>query len=156
MLQGVIGVEGKPKPEGGTGGTVWWRWVTPEYFSALRIPLVRGEGFTAEEQDSNGHFMVLSKMLAERMFPGENPIGQHLKPGLQGPWYTVVGVAANVKNGGLSGEQLPELYRLRRNRASYLERYGQAAYDMMLGDCLWHIYQMIGKLSPRIYLLKKP
>jgi len=117
MLYGVIGVEGKPKPEGGTGGTVWWRWVTPEYFSALRIPLVQGEGFTAEEQDSNGHFMVLSKMLAEKMFPGENPIGQHLQPGLQGPWYTVVGIAANVKNGGLSEEQLPELYRLRRNRA---------------------------------------
>jgi putative ABC transport system permease protein len=116
MLYGVIGVEGKPKPEGGTGGTVWWRWVSPEYFSALRIPLLQGEGFTAEEQNSNSHFIVLSKMLAERMFPQENPIGQHLQLG-QGPWYTVVGVAANVKNGGLSGEQLPELYRLRRNRA---------------------------------------
>jgi putative ABC transport system permease protein len=116
MLYGVIGVEGKPKPEGGTGGTVWWRWVSPEYFSALRIPLLQGEGFTAEEQNSNSHFIVLSKMLSERMFPQENPIGQHLQLG-QGPWYTVVGVAANVKNGGLSGEQLPELYRLRRNRA---------------------------------------
>jgi len=37
--------------------------------------------------------------------------------------------------------------RLRRNRASYLERYGRAAYDMMLGDCLWHVYAMIGKLA---------
>ncbi len=124
MLYGVIGIEGKPKPEGGTGGTVWWRWVTPEYFSALRIPLVQGDGFTAEEQNSNGHFIVLSKMLAERMFPGEDPLGQHLQPGLQGPWYTVVGVAANVKNGGLSGEQLPELYRLRRNR---VEDWSQSA-----------------------------
>jgi hypothetical protein len=43
--------------------------------------------------------------------------------------------------------------RLRRNRASYVERYGQAAYDMMLGDCLWHVYAMIGKLSRRVYLL---
>ena len=43
--------------------------------------------------------------------------------------------------------------RLRRNRVSYLERYGQAAYDMMLGDCLWHVYAMIGKLERRVYLL---
>ncbi len=43
--------------------------------------------------------------------------------------------------------------RLQRNRASYLERYGQAACDMMLGDCLWHAYAMIGKLSRRVYLL---
>ena len=43
--------------------------------------------------------------------------------------------------------------RLQRNRASYVERYGQAAYDMMLGDCLWHVYAMIGKLERRVYLL---
>jgi len=43
--------------------------------------------------------------------------------------------------------------RLQRNWASYLERYGQAACDMMLGDCLWHVYAMIGKLTRRVYLL---
>lgn len=43
--------------------------------------------------------------------------------------------------------------RLRRNRASYVERYGQDAYDMMLGDCLWHAYAMLGKLNRRVYLL---
>ena len=54
-------------------------------------------------------------------FPGEDPIGKRLNfdhvsfPG--SPWYTVVGVAANVKNGGLTGEQVPEYYRLRRDMA---------------------------------------
>ena len=43
--------------------------------------------------------------------------------------------------------------RLQRDRAGYIERYGQAAYDMMLGDCLWHVYAMIGKLERRVYLL---
>jgi hypothetical protein len=43
--------------------------------------------------------------------------------------------------------------RLRRNRASYVEPYGQDAYDMMLGDCLWHAYAMLGKLNRRVYLL---
>ena len=32
----------------------------------------------------------------------------------------------------------------------------QAPYDMMLGDCLWHVYGMIGKLARRVYLLSAP
>jgi len=54
---------------------------------------------------------------------------------------------------GSAGRKLLHLSRMRRNRADYLERYGQAAYDMMLGDCLWHVYAMIGKLTRRVYLL---
>jgi hypothetical protein len=46
--------------------------------------------------------------------------------------------------------------RLLRGRDSYIERYGQAAYDMMFGDCLWHVYAMIGKLTRRVYLLSHP
>ena len=45
---------------------------------------------------------------------------------------------------------------LLRSPERYLAQFGQRAYDIMLGDCLWHIYQMIGKLSPRIHLLRKP
>ena len=51
------------------------------------------------------------------------------------------------------GRKLLHASRLRRDQARYLERYGQAAYDMMLGDCLWHVYAMIGKLNRRVYLL---
>jgi len=35
----------------------------------------------------------------------------------------------------------------------YIEQFGAANYDIALGDCRWHIYRMIGKLSGRIYLL---
>jgi hypothetical protein len=33
---------------------------------------------------------------------------------------------------------------------------GRAAYDMMLGDCLWHVYGVIGKLTRRVYVLSRP
>ena len=49
---------------------------------------------------------------------------------------------------GSASRKLLHVSRLRRNRAGYLKRYGQAAYEMMLGDCLWHVYAMIGKLKP--------
>jgi SAM-dependent methyltransferase len=46
--------------------------------------------------------------------------------------------------------------RLRRDPARYIARFGQQNYDIKLGDCLWHIYRMIGKLSGRVYLLSAP
>jgi ABC-type lipoprotein release transport system permease subunit len=61
--------------------------------------------------------LILSSLLASRLFGNENPVGKHLQLGPNGPWYTVVGVAANVKNGGLTGADDPEFYRLRRSMA---------------------------------------
>jgi len=42
----IIAVDGRAAPSGGTGGMVSWRIVTPEYFNALEIPIVRGHAFT--------------------------------------------------------------------------------------------------------------
>ena len=119
-------VEGKPKPTGGTGGLVAWRWVTPDYFHILGIPLVEGQGFHREQLTSSQHFVILSSRLANRMFPGQDPISQHLRLAAgdpDDPSYTVVGVAADVKNNGLSVADEPEYYRLRRDNPSDWGRY---------------------------------
>jgi putative ABC transport system permease protein len=74
--------------------------------------------------------IILSRLLAIRLFPGRNPIGQQIQFGTYMPYfalektvYTVVGVAADVKNAGLAGEDLPELYFLRANRAADWNRH---------------------------------
>jgi predicted permease len=110
-----LAVAGKPHPEQGTGGSVICRGVTPDYFRALNIPIVRGRNFNDEERNSSAYLVVLSRLLAARLFPGEDPIGQHMQTGHDGPWYTVVGVAENAKNGGLTEQDEPEVYELRRN-----------------------------------------
>jgi putative ABC transport system permease protein len=120
-------VEGRPALSSGTGGTVASRSVTPEYFRALQIPFIQGQGFTDEELTSNDHFVILSKSLAGRLFPGENPVGQHLHlhngaPTESDPTNTVVGVAADVKNGGLAEGDEPEYYRLRRQKTEDWDR----------------------------------
>jgi len=115
-IYAAIRIEGKPLPAEGTGGTVAWRWVTPDYFHALHIPILRGRGFQEEDRGSSEHFMILSRSLARYMFQNGDPIGSHVQPGLEGPWYTVVGVAADVKNGGLTGADEPEYYRQRRHK----------------------------------------
>jgi hypothetical protein len=52
-----------------------------------------------------------------------------------------------------SSKQLLQVSRMVRNRAAYEERFGTVAYEYVLTDCLWGVYQMIGKLNPRIYVL---
>ena len=118
QIYNIISVAGKPRSTSGTGGMVTWRWVTPEYFNALNIPILGGRDFTDQDRTSTQQFLVLSSLLASRLFGEQDPIGQHVQPVPNGPWYTVVGVAANVKNAGLSGEDEPEFYRLRRSVAS--------------------------------------
>jgi len=113
-------IAGKPKPPAmlaGTGGMVAWRWVTPAYFKILNIQMVRGQGFIEEQRTSAEHYIILSSLLATRLFGSDDPIGQHVQPVPNGPWYTVLGVAADVRNAGLTGAEMPEFYRLRRNLA---------------------------------------
>jgi SAM-dependent methyltransferase len=56
---------------------------------------------------------------------------------------------------GLSSRPLLWASRLLRNRAAYEERFGTGAYQAMLTDSLWCVYQMIGKLNPRLYVLSR-
>ena len=114
-------VVGKPPVANGMGGSVVWREVTPDYFHVLQIPIVEGRDFSEQERSLDVHLAILSKELAARMFPDGDAIGQHIEHAVflpyrqPGPVYTVVGVAANVKNGGLAGQDDPEFYELKTN-----------------------------------------
>ena len=105
-----IEVAGRAPFAAGTGGMVGWRAVTPEYFSALQIPILRGHSFTEDDSAPGRNPIILGDSLARRLFPGENPLGRSVRFGLHGLWRTVVGVAANVKNNGLEVQADPEFY----------------------------------------------
>jgi putative ABC transport system permease protein len=122
----LIEISGRPPSHRETGAVVTYRLVSPNYFGVLDIPIVQGKGFSDQELTSSEHFIVLGKLLASLLFPGENAVGQRIRFGSHADdvWYTVVGVAANVKNGGLTGEEKPEYYVLRRNRAEDWDRGG--------------------------------
>jgi putative ABC transport system permease protein len=68
----------------------------PGYFSTLGIA-VRGRAPTWSDVDEQSGAVVVSKALAERLWPGEDPIGKELRPnGMGDPWYHVVGVTGDV------------------------------------------------------------
>jgi putative ABC transport system permease protein len=64
------------------------------------------------------------------MFPGQEPLGQQIRPGRSGPWRTVIGVAGNVKNGALMEPDDPEFYVARKHSP---EQFGRTATAILSG-----------------------
>jgi predicted permease len=114
-------VEGRPRFTGGTGGMVGWRTVTPGYFAALGIPMIRGRAFREEDRAPDQRAMILSQMLATRLFPNEDPVGKHIQL-VDGARHTVVGVAADVRSGGLKYAVEPEYYVAARHNVEDARR----------------------------------
>ena len=110
-------VDGKPPVPPGSGGNVTGRSVTPDYFRALNIPIVRGRNFAEQGRTGGEREAILSRLLAARLFPGEDPVGKRFAPDkrFSRPGSIIVGVADNVKNNGLTEQSDPEMYTLRRN-----------------------------------------
>jgi putative ABC transport system permease protein len=104
-------IQGHP-PVAPNGGMVLFRWVTPNYFETMRIPILHGRAFREDERGSGESPLILSASLARRLFGNESPIGQHLDLDLSGRWSPIVGVAMDVKNDGLTEAPSLEYYRL--------------------------------------------
>jgi putative ABC transport system permease protein len=84
--------------------------VSPGYFDVLGASILRGRDFVASETASSPPVVVVSRAMAERHWPGQNPIGKRLKWGKRDspePWQTIVGVASDVEHRGLGGEERP-------------------------------------------------
>jgi len=90
--------------------------VTPGYFEAMGIPLVRGRYFTASDDERAPKVMIIDERLAKRFWKGQDPIGRRLwkpdsakelndGPGPKSRWFTVVGVVGNIRLTGLTEKE---------------------------------------------------
>jgi putative ABC transport system permease protein len=74
--------------------------VSAGYFGALHVPVISGRTFTASDDLHSQPVAVVSRAFASRYFPGENPVGKHLRMGAAGPgqtpWMTIIGVVDEV------------------------------------------------------------
>ncbi|MDQ3211960.1 MAG: ABC transporter permease [Acidobacteriota bacterium] len=80
------------------------RYVTPGYFQALGIPVLRGRPFTGEDRRESQPVILINEALARKSFPGENPLGKTTTRG------TIVGIVGDVRQAGLDSLPLPEVY----------------------------------------------
>jgi putative ABC transport system permease protein len=107
----AIEIPGHTKFSAGTGGMIGYRYVTPSYFPALGVPILRGRGFREEDRAPAERPVILSEALAKKLFPnGEDPMGKSFRFGSQNDWRTIVGIAGDVKNNGLAAPADPEFY----------------------------------------------
>jgi predicted permease len=107
----TLEIPGHAKFSEGTGGMIGYRFVTPGYFPALGISIVRGRGFSEEDRSPAERPVILSEVLARKLFPdGEEPIGKSFRYGTQNDWRTIIGIAGDVKNNGLAAPADPEFY----------------------------------------------
>ena len=95
-----------------------YRTASPEYFSAAGIPILKGIAFTANDDAKSNKVVILNKTLADKLFPGIDPIGRRIAwtgevlkfIGVSGEWRTIVGVAGDTKDGGLDAVPVPAVF----------------------------------------------
>ena len=90
-----------------------YRVISPDYFSTMRIPILRGRSFDQHDTADAPSVVVINRSLAEQFWPGEEAIGKRLKVGpadSPNPWATIIGVVGDVRQVGLQGEQSLEMY----------------------------------------------
>jgi len=108
----TLTVVGRPKPAPGQEPTAGIRFVDPGYFDAMRIPLVRGRSLAPSDRLGSVPVAVISEAMAHQLWPGEDPIGQHVKVVWWHPTVSVeiVGVVSDVHHAGLDAEFEPTLF----------------------------------------------
>lgn len=95
----------------GTAVPVDWRIVSPGYFDVMRIPLLRGRGFTDADSRAGPSVIIVSEATAKKFWGDADPLGRTLRatadPKLR---FTIVGVAGDVRNTA-SGQESASLYQ---------------------------------------------
>ncbi len=98
-------VEGRPKPaEQNQMDQALFYGVAPDYFAAMRIPLVRGRLIEPQDNEHSACAVDVDEELARRALPGQNPLGQYLNLALLPMKCEIVGVVGHVKHWGLDAD----------------------------------------------------
>jgi predicted permease len=86
--------------------------ISPDYFRAMGISLMRGRFLNDEEARLAPASVIVNQTLARKVWPGTDPIGNRIRLGPDYPWLSVVGVVADIKNHGSNVATKPEMYFL--------------------------------------------
>jgi len=103
----VAEIEEHPLREGESLAPLLWAGaITPDYFHLMGIPLLRGRGFSDADGEKSEGVVIVSAGTARKFWPGENPVGKHLRLVWEKDWRTVVGVAGDVRQFNLANRPL--------------------------------------------------
>lgn len=92
----VILVEDHPVPPNGVPDDHFVSYVDGRYFRTMRIPLLSGRSFGPQDPAHPTLEVLVSRAFAKRYWKNSSPLGKRIRPGLGGPWYTIVGEAGDA------------------------------------------------------------
>ena len=114
-----VKADGRPLAAGEATPRSVYKTADADYFQAAGIPLLQGREFASTDRHDSGPVVILSRALAEHLFPDRDPIGQRVAwtgevlnfiP-VSGDWRTVVGVVGDTRDAGLDSEPTPIVYQ---------------------------------------------
>lgn len=109
FVLGVV-VEGRSQERSNLPKTRYFG-VTSEYFKAMGIRLLRGREFDDHDRADSQRVVIINQTMADRLFPGEDPIGKRIHITMGGEIFReIVGIVNDVKQGGLDKETLSQTY----------------------------------------------
>lgn len=111
-LRAVHPVYFEGRPDGDNVGADG-RSVTPGYFSAMGIPLIRGRDFSEQDKDGAPAVGIIDEQLARKVFGDTDPLGKRFRFGIvtrNTAWIEVVGVVGHVRNDSLETDPRPQMY----------------------------------------------
>ena len=111
--QGVE-VEGQPLAKNADPPSVDARWVEPNYFATMRLPVLQGRGIEEADVEASQPVVVVSRSFAQKFWPGQDAIGRRFRtvdPASETPWLTVVGISGDVVHQWVMRRNWPTMYR---------------------------------------------
>jgi predicted permease len=111
--RGDITIEGIPVPEIGNYPHPDYHYISADYTTVLRIPLMSGRTFTDADTETAPRVGLINATMARRYWPKEDPVGKRFhwgRPEWKDPWIAIVGVVGDTKLYGLSNPSRLEIY----------------------------------------------
>ena len=108
-VNGDFNIEGRPQFKAGEAPVAEYRLITPDYFRAIGIPLLKGRIFTGEEGTQSPIRILINETLAKRFFPGEDALGKRLIV-MDGKPHEIIGIVGDARQWGLDQPPDPEIY----------------------------------------------
>ncbi|HSE20104.1 MAG TPA: ABC transporter permease [Pyrinomonadaceae bacterium] len=106
-------IEGRPRPENGNAPAGIRYTVSPDYFRAMGIEVLRGRVFSAQDKPETPLVVIVDEALVQQHFPNEDPIGKRISQSASGiPSYEIIGVVRHVEHDNLDGPAIraPQFY----------------------------------------------
>jgi putative ABC transport system permease protein len=109
-------VNGRPPTDGRYSGEAAWRSISPGYFRAFHIPLLRGRAFTVNDSGSSQQVVIVNEAMAKQFWPKGGELGTRITIAkYAGPQFAdlpreIVGVAEDVRDYGLNHDPVPTVY----------------------------------------------